>query len=147
MQTDWRRLRFAPFVLLGILAIYAADYAVRGPGAKQRQAAIERQLRLIADPRASVATAGTSGFKTSGGYANRFCKTSLDPVEINFHYRQQLEGHGWFYYQEKVVQSHRREIYCNGSRQAAVLVLPQGEPKSPYEYSLTMSWNGTEGCS
>ncbi len=146
MQFDWRRLRFVPIVVLGFLAVVTVDYAIRGPKAKQRQGTIERALRSIPDPESSSLTNATSGFKTSSGYATRVLQTDLAPSEIKSYYRAKLEEQGWFYYQENLILSSRRQVFCKGTGEATVLAIPESVIKKPYEYSLTMSWNNTEGC-
>jgi hypothetical protein len=68
---EWKRLRFVPVVVLGVFAVMLCDYAIRGPNARRRQAAVENALRAIPDPTFSTAINSSSGFKTSGGYAER----------------------------------------------------------------------------
>jgi hypothetical protein len=146
MQLDWRRLKFSPVIVLAFLVVVVADYAIRGPRAKQRKARIEQELRSIPDPASSKLIDAGSAYKTSGGYAMRIFQTDLATNEIESYYRMRLEQNGWFFYRENVILSRRRQIFCNGNNEATVLVTPENVIEKPYEYSLTISWNSTEGC-
>lgn len=76
----------------------------------------------------------------------RIFQTDLATNEIESYYRMRLEQNGWFFYRENVILSRRRQIFCNGNNEATVLVTPENVIEKPYEYSLTISWNSTEGC-
>ena len=122
------------------------DYAIRGPQAKQKQITIEKELRSIPDPHLSSMTNSVSGFKTSGGYANRFLQTDLTPEEVESYYREKLEEQQWVYMKEEEILSKRRVIFCRGKDETATLVLPEKAIQKSYEYSLTISWDETPGC-
>lgn len=146
MRQDWKRLRFAPVVLLGVFAFVIADYIFRGPKAKEKQSNIESELRSILDPPSSSLIYSRSGFKTSGGYTKRILRTNLALDELDSYYRSKLEEQKWFYLKEEVILSNRRAIFCNGTGEAAVLAMPEKAGEIPYEYSLTITWDNTEGC-
>jgi hypothetical protein len=146
IRQDWKRLRFAPVIILGVLTFMVADYAIRGPRAREKQSHIERELQLISDPQSSRMTGVRSGFKTSGGYVTRILQTDVPPIEVESHYRKKLEEQEWFSLKEEEILSTRRAIFCNGKDEAAVLALPEKVVPGTYEYSLTMTWNNTEGC-
>lgn len=146
-QNQWKRVKQIPIFMLGVLLLWGIDFAIRGPNAKRRQSAIENDLRVIPDPGSSHIINSTSGFKTSGGWTNRILRTDLAPDDVAAYYRDKLEEQHWYYMRDKTILSKRRFIFCGGNDDAAVLVVPETVSSGSYEYSLTITWGNTEGCS
>jgi hypothetical protein len=97
MPLDSHRLRFLLVAILAFPVVVAADYAIRGPKAKKRQARIEQDLRSILHPGSSNLIKAGSGFKTSGGHATKILQTDLAANEIESYYRARLENNGSFF--------------------------------------------------
>jgi len=133
------------FCVLLFWASLAVYYVLNLPKAKQRQNTIDKELRLIPDPKSSSTINFDSGFKSSNGYVNRIVLTELEPNQVEAYYRDKLEEQGWFFRKKEVRLSRTRVIFC-GNDETAVLDLPEVVTDKRYRYSLQIIWGIDYGC-
>jgi len=139
-----RRCLLAFFVVL-FWVVLVVHYVLNLPRAKQRQDVIDKELRIIPDPKASSTINFGSGFKTGNGYVNRLVLTELEPDQVEGYYRKKLEEQGWYFMRKEVRLSRIRVIFC-GNDENAVLDLPESVAQKSYQFSLTISWGINYGC-
>jgi hypothetical protein len=119
-----------------------------GPKAKQRQIALEKELRQVADPKSSSVGTFSSSYKSSNGSVEKSVWTDLQPDEVESFYRETLGQNGWYFTKKESRLSTTRAIFCrdSGTGDTAVLELSDRPGPKSYRYSLRFVWGINYGC-
>jgi len=145
---DRKRVSVGAVVVLCLFSAMVLDNIIRGPKAKQRVNALDRELRLIADPKSSNTISFGSFYKTSNGYAIRIVRTDLGPDEVEAYYEETLQQQGWYFIKKESFPPKARSIFCRDGdfEETAILELPNDTAATNYQYSLKIGWGIDYGC-
>jgi hypothetical protein len=143
------RVRKRAFIALVMVVIAGGIYSYQKHLAEPVHRALEQEFDRIAPAPSSVPVVHESTYKAGSSLVQTEYSTSVSFLEVQAHYRSELERNGWYLHSSQAIdssgaQSRSEEvIFCKGPYAASLEYREQASSDSTFWFAV--SW-GLHSC-